>query len=265
MDLGLSGKVVIVTGGASGIGEAIVRTFVAEGAIVAIVDRDREKGARLADELNQQQDGQDGPAEVASFVHADLCDLASIEQAVSATVDHYGRIDVVVNNAGTNDSVGLDQGPEAFEASLRLNLTHYFAIVHHCSEQLRGHQGAIVNVSSKVSVTGQGGTSGYAAAKGAINALTREWAVDFAADGVRVNTVVPAEVWTPMYANWLSTLENPAEEKSRIAARIPLGRRFTESDELARVAVFLASSAASHVTGQIVHVDGGYTHLDRRI
>jgi L-fucose dehydrogenase len=146
-----------------------------------------------------------------------------------------------------------------------LNLTHYYAIVHHSERHLRASRGAVVNVSSKVGSTGQGGTSGYAAAKGAVNALTREWAVDFAADGVRVNAVVPAEVWTPMYEQWLGTLTDADGEKRKIENRIPLERRFTEADELARVAVFLASNAASHMTGQIIYVDGGYTHLDRRI
>jgi NAD(P)-dependent dehydrogenase (short-subunit alcohol dehydrogenase family) len=156
-------------------------------------------------------------------------------------------------------------GPAAFEASLRRNLTHYYAIVHYAAEQLQTNQGAIVNVSSKVSITGQGGTSGYAAAKGAVNALTREWAAEFAEVGVRVNTVVPAEVWTPMYEQWLHSAADPAAERRRIEASIPLGRRFTRIDEMAKVVVFLASSASSHVTGQIIHVDGGYVHLDRRL
>ena len=241
MDLGLTGKVAIATGGASGIGEAIVRTLCDEGANVAIIDRNVTRGVPLADQINQESPGK------ALFVEADLCDLAACGQSVRSTLDHFGRIDIVINNAGTNDSVGLDAGPEAFEASLRLNLTHYYSIVHHADQELRKNRGSIVNVSSKVSVTGQGGTSGYAAAKGAINALTREWAVDFAKDGVRVNTVVPAEVWTPMYEAWLGSLDEGEEERQRIANRIPLERRFTESNELARLAVFLASPAASHV------------------
>ena len=255
MDLKLQNKVAIVTGGASGIGEAIVRQFAAEQASVAIIDRDASRGNQIISELAGEH----------CFVETDLCDLAACGSAIAEVSQKLGRIDVVVNNAGTNDSVGLEGGPEAFEASLRLNLTHYYAMVHHAASLLRANRGAIVNVSSKVGVTGQGGTSGYAAAKGAVNALTREWAADFAADGVRVNTVVPAEVWTPMYENWLASLENGAEEKAEIASRIPLERRFTESHELANVAVFLASPAASHVTGQIVYVDGGYTHLDRRL
>lgn len=258
MDLGLSGKAAMVTGGASGIGEAIVRILVEEGTHVAVVDRDTVRGKRLADELSVA-----GGA--VHFVAADLCEFADCQRAVQESREQLGSLAIVVNNAGVNDSVGLDQGPVAFEASLRLNLTHYYAIVHHAAPYLREQQGAVVNVSSKVSVTGQGGTSGYAAAKGAINALTREWAVDFAADGVRVNAVVPAEVWTPMYERWLGSLSDSEQERQRIANRIPLQRRFTEADELARVAVFLASSAASHVTGQIIHVDGGYTHLDRRL
>lgn len=258
MDLDLGNKTAIVTGGASGIGEAIVRTLAAEGARVSIFDRDKERGTQLVAELST-------PSTTHMFVETDLCELANLQRAVEQTIEQFGRLDVVVNNAGTNDSVGLEAGPAAFESSIRMNLTHYYATVQHAAAQLRANRGSVVNVSSKVSVTGQGGTSGYAAAKGAINALTREWAVDFAADGVRVNAVVPAEVWTPMYEKWLSTLDDAEAEKERIAKRIPLGQRFTEADELARVAVFLASNAASHVTGQIIHVDGGYSHLDRRI
>lgn len=260
MDLQLDDKVALVTGGASGIGEAIARQFANEGAIVVIVDRNEERGSQIAAELNEQASKRSHQC-----VAADLCDFAACRDAVAATMEMVGRLDVVVNNAGTNDAVGLDRGPEAFEASLRLNLTHFYTIVHHAEAELRKNAGAIVNVSSKVASTGQGGTSGYAAAKGAVNGLTREWAVDFARDGVRVNCVVPAEVWTPMYANWLSSLEDGAEERDRIAQRIPLGKRFTKPEELAKVAVFLASSAASHVTGQIVYVDGGYTHFDRRV
>lgn len=258
MDLKLNNKVALVTGGASGIGEAIVRCLCEEQAQVAIVDFDAQRGAELANELT-------GEGSRAEFVEADLRDFAKIEAAVATTISRLGRLDIVVNNAGTNDSVNVDAGPEAFEASLRMNLTHYYAVVHYAAQQLRANRGAIVNVSSKVSVTGQGGTSGYAAAKGGVNALTREWAVEFAPDGVRVNTVVPAEVWTPMYERWLGSLDDAEAEKERISRRIPLGRRFTTADELARMAVFLASDAASHVTGQIIHVDGGYSHLDRRV
>lgn len=255
MDLHLKDKVAIVTGGASGIGEAIVRQLASEQARVAIVDRDKSRGETLLADLPGEH----------HFAETDLCDLSACSDAVSNIKRELGRIDIVINNAGTNDSVGLNAGPKAFEASLRLNLTHYYAMVHHAASELKSNRGAIVNVSSKVSETGQGGTSGYAAAKGAVNALTREWAADFSKDGVRVNTVVPAEVWTPMYENWLASLEDGDEQKEQIAKRIPLERRFTEAQELANVAVFLASRAASHVTGQIVYVDGGYTHLDRRL
>ena len=122
----------------------------------------------------------------------------------------------------------------------------------------------IINISSKVSVTGQGGTSGYAAAKGGIDGLTREWAVDLAADGIRVNTIVPAETWTPLYENWLNTMPDPVASRAAIERMIPLGQRFTTVEEMADMVVFLASPRSSHTTGQIIYVDGGYTHFDRK-
>ena len=254
MDLQLREKVALVTGGASGIGEAIVRGFLAEQARVAIVDRDAERGGELASKSDS-----------VIFIETDLCESSACETAVDRVLASWGQLDIVVNNAGSNDSVGVGAGLSAFEESLKRNLFHYYLMVHHAEDSLRSRRGAIINVGSKVSSTGQGGTSGYAAAKGAISALTREWAVDFAASGVRVNAVIPAEVWTPMYERWLNSQPDGLAEKRRIEATIPLEHRFTSPEEIANAVVFLASPSAGHITGQLIHVDGGYVHLDRRI
>jgi L-fucose dehydrogenase len=256
MDLKMNGKTVLVTGGANGIGEATCRLFAAEGCAVAIVDRNAECGEALRDELRAQ-----GAA--ASFVHADLTAAENCERAVAEAVKEFGGLDVLVNNAGVNDGVGLDRSPADFMASLQLNLSHVYAITHYAQKYLRQSHGSVVNLSSKVSVTGQGDTSGYAAAKGAINALTREWAIAFAPDGVRVNCVVPAECDTPQYENWFKTLPDPDTTRAAIERLIPFGNRMTSKEEMAAMIVFLASPASSHTTGQIVFVDGGYTHLDR--
>ena len=257
MELNLTNQVALVSGGASGIGEATVRLLVAEGARVAIVDRNAERGEALARELNTI-----GSAKVL-FVRADLTEEADCARAVSDTVAAFGRLDVLVNNAGVNDSIGLEQAPEKFMASLRLNLFHVFALTHFAAAHLKTARGAVINVSSKVSVTGQGTTSGYAAAKGGVNALTREWAVAFAPHGVRVNCVVPAECATPQYENWFTTLPDPAATRAAIERLIPLGQRLTTAAEMAAAIVFLASPRSAHTTGQLLFVDGGYTHLDR--
>jgi L-fucose dehydrogenase len=258
MDLELKGKVIIVTGGASGIGEAIVRTLAIEGAVPVILDRKPvdDCSSLLAElEIEHKDD---------LYFEIDITDEQRIHQAVDATFGCFERIDGIVNNAGVNDRIGLAALPGDFRQSLECNLVPAFSLLHHSLPYLRKSPGAsVVNIGSKVSVTGQGGTSGYAAAKGGLAALTREWALDLCYDNIRVNAVLPAEVWTPMYDEWLGFRPDAQVRRDEIEARIPLGRRMTEAREIADTAVFLLSGRSSHTTGQLLHVDGGYTHLDR--
>ncbi len=259
MDLHLQGKVILVTGGASGIGEAIVRGAANEGAFPVIVNRSAERGEKLAQELNEQN-------QTSLFVQADLADPAQGERAVAETIAKFGRLDVLVNNAGNNDSISLENGsPEAFRQSFTNNLQHYYTMAHYALPHLIKAQGNIVNISSKTALTGQGNSSGYVAAKGAQLALTREWAVELLPYGIRVNAVLPAEVMTPMYQRWIETYDNPKEKLAEVTQRIPLGQRMTNAQEIADTVLFLASDRATHTTGQYLFPDGGYTHLDRAI
>lgn len=257
MDLQLKDKVVIVTGGASGIGAAISLTLAQEGAIPVILGK-----SPMPSEFAQQIQAQ---ASQYLFIQVELSDDAACKSAVEQTVARFGRIDGLVNNAGVNDGVGLEAGREAFIGSLERNLIHYYVMAHYCVPHLKATKGAIVNVSSKTAVTGQGNTSGYCASKGAQLSLTREWAAALLNDGVRVNALIPAEVMTPLYARWIQTFDNPAEKLAAITAKIPLGQRMTTSEEMANTCVFLLSNASSHTTGQWIFVDGGYTHLDRAL
>jgi L-fucose dehydrogenase len=244
VDLGLREKVIVVTGGESGIGAAICSALRLEGAVSASVDRAGE----------------------GDLVLADLTDIEAIARAVEEIRSRYGRVYGLVNNAGANDGVGLRDGDaERFVASLRENLVHYYEMARLLLPDLVASRGAIVNITSKVAETGQGGTSGYAAANGGRNALTREWAAELAKDGVRVNGVVVAECMTPMYRRWLDSMRDPAAEQAKIESRIPLGRRMTTPEEIAATALFLLSERSSHTTGELVHVDGGYVRLDRRL
>jgi L-fucose dehydrogenase len=255
VDLQLENKVVLITGGAKGIGAAIVRAVALESAIPIIVDRDAEAGKKLHAELRTSH-----------VIVADLSNPAGCETAINSTVEKFGRIDALVNNAGVNDKIGLEHGtPEQYVDSLKRNLLHYYNMAHFALPYLTKTRGSIVNIGSKTAVTGQGGTSGYASSKGAILALTREWAAELLGYGIRVNAVVPAEVMTPLYRQWLETFPDPEQKLQSVLSKIPLENRMTSPDEIAAMVVFLFSACAAHVTGQHLFVDGGYVHLDRAL
>jgi len=255
MDLGLKDKVVIVTGGSAGIGGAITTALADEGAIPVALGRN-PKGQEFIESLHARQPE-------ALFIQAELADEAACAAAVEQVLARFGRLDGLVNNAGVNDNVGLDAGLDEFKRSLERNLLHYYTMAHYSAPHLKKSRGAIVNVSSKTALTGQGRTSGYCASKGAQLSLTREWALALADDGVRVNAVIPAEVMTPLYESWLGSFEDPQAQLKKITSKIPLGHRMTEASEIAYATVFLLSERSSHTTGQWHFVDGGYVHLDR--
>lgn len=256
MELQLNNKVIIVTGGAKGIGAGITKALAAEAAIPVIIGRNETDNKAILAEI-----GGNG-----FFVTAELTKPQECEKAIDTIIKKYNRIDGLVNNAGVNDGVGLQHGNyESFMASLHKNLVHYYLVAHFALPYLIKTKGAIVNVGSKVAETGQGNTSAYAASNGGRNALTREWAVELLSYGIRVNAVIVAESYTPLYEKWINSLPNPEEKLKSITDKIPLGKRMTTTEEIANMVLFLLSEKSSHTTGQLVHVDGGYTHLDRSI
>lgn len=256
MNLNLKDKVFLISGGAKGIGGAISRGLIEEGAIPVMIDPSEKEGKEILD-LAQGK---------ALQIPIRLFSPEQAKEAVELTIRTFGRIDGVINNAGANDGVGLENGsPEAYVNSVSKNLFHYYYLAHYALPYLKKSKSAIVNISSKTAVTGQGGTSGYISAKGAQLALTREWAVELLPYQIRVNAILPAEVYTPMYANWIQSFPNPEEKLAEINQRIPLGHRMTTPEEIAAMAIFLLSDKASHITGQHLYVDGGYTHLDRAL
>lgn len=259
MDLQLREKVIIVTGGAKGIGAAIALACGEERAIPVIVDRSADAADQLQSQLHRK-------GAISHFIQAELADPVNCKNAVDETIRMFGRIDGLVNNAGRNDGVGLERGdPEQFMESIRDNLLHYYAMAHYSLAYLKRTKGPIVNIGSKVATTGQGNTSGYAASKGGVLGLTREWAAELLPYGIRVNCVIPAEVLTPLYESWLKTFPNPEEKLQTILAKVPLEKRMTKTTEIAATTLFLLSARSGHTTGQEIYVDGGYVHLDRAL
>lgn len=259
MDLELNDKIIIVTGGAKGIGEAISKILAREGAIPVIIGRNEQDNNATVKAI------ENSGAKVFG-IKAELSVPEECADAVKIVIEKFGRIDGLVNNAGANDGVGLENGNyERFMKSLHNNLVHYYLMAHHCLPWLIKSKGSIVNITSKTAETGQGNTSAYAAANGGRNALTREWAVELLKYSIRVNAVVVAECFTPLYAKWIETLSNPQEKLKEIESKIPFQNRMTTAEELANAVVFLLSERSSHTTGQLIHVDGGYVHLDRAL
>lgn len=259
MDLNLKNKIILVSGGAKGIGEAIVKGLAAENAFPVIIGRNQEENIRCQTAIKQAGLNCD-------YVTAELSHPEGCEKAIAAVLEKYDRIDGLVNNAGVNDGVGLETGDySSFMASIHKNVMHYYMLAHLCLPALKKSNGAIVNIGSKTAQTGQGGTSGYAASNGARNALTREWAVELLPFGIRVNSVIVAEAYTPLYQTWLATFPDPEQKLHSITSKIPFQNRMTKVEEIASMVLFLLSDKSSHTTGQLINVDGGYVHLDRAI
>jgi NAD(P)-dependent dehydrogenase (short-subunit alcohol dehydrogenase family) len=256
MDLHLQEKVILISGGAKGIGGAIAKGLIEEGAIPILIDPSEKEGQELLSLAKGK----------ALQIKKRLFSAEDAHSVIQEVLQVYGRIDGLVNNAGTNDGVGLENGsPEDFLKSVEKNLGHYYYLAHYALESLKKSKGSILNISSKTAITGQGNTSGYVAAKGAQLALTREWAVELLPYHIRVNALVPAEVYTPMYASWIQSFPDPEQKLAEISRRVPLKNRMTTAEEIAAMALFLLSEKASHITGQHIFVDGGYTHLDRAL
>lgn len=242
----LSNKTVLLTGAAQGIGAVTARHFVKEGARVLLVDRAQDALESFAKELNQA-------GEVAVPFVADITDKESMGQAVQAMMDQWGQIDVLINNAGiTRDALTAKMTPEQWEQVIAVNLTGPMVCTQAVFPQMKAQgKGVILNASS-VSALGNIGQANYAASKSGLIAMTKTWALEFARYNIRVNAVAPGFTRTPM----LETI--PEEVKAKIVAKVPL-RRLAEPEEIAATYGFLASDAASFITGQVLYVDGGLT------
>ena len=260
MDLGLKDKVVVVTGAAGmegSIGKTIVNSLANEGAIPIIVCRN-DRGYEYEKKLKSKGIN-------TTFIKTDLTKPDQIKKTAKIIGKKYNKIDVLINNIGVNDGIGLENSIEDFMLSLQLNMVSYFAMTKYCLPYIKKAKGNILNIGSKVSITGQGSTSGYAASKGGILGLTREWAVDLINDSIRVNAVIISESWTPAYSNWIKTLKDGESKLKSIIKNIPFENRMTTSKEVADTCLFTISNKSSHTTGQFILCDGGYIHLDRSL
>ena len=255
----LDGKIAAVTGGASGIGEATVRRFVAEGASVAFCDRDGERGQRVAAELET------AGAKVA-FTQADVGTEAACLGFVNGAGEKFGRLDILVNNAGIRKYEKVDEASAAsWNEILSVNLMSYVFCAKAAVPLMRGNKGApggaIVNVASVRSVVAGGGNLQYDTTKAAIAGLTRALAADHSAEGIRVNAVGPGPIFTPFHARRIAAAGETVEQYNTRAAQGTMLKRPGRAEEVAAAILFLASDDASYVTGALLFVDGGMTAL----
>ncbi|MBV9826877.1 MAG: SDR family oxidoreductase [Alphaproteobacteria bacterium] len=252
----LDGKVAAVTGGASGIGEATVRRFVAEGASVAFCDRDGERGERVAAELKTTG------ARVA-FTQADVGSEAACLAFVNGAAQNFGRLDILINNAGIRKYEKVDEASgESWNEILSVNLLSYVFCAKAAVPLMRRNKGgSIVNTASVRSVVAGGGNLQYDTTKAAIAGLTRALAADHSAEGIRVNAVGPGPIFTPFHQNRIAAAGQSVEEYNARAAQGTMLGRPGRAEEVAAAILFLASDDASYVTGALLFVDGGMTAL----
>lgn len=257
MDLYLENKVIVISGGAKGIGGGISLSLAKEGAIPVIISRSNNI------EFEKEIKKITNKYEIYKF---DLKNYKGIENLCKKILDKYPDIFALVNNAGANDNLHIENNSILdLIKSYENNLFHYYELTRCLLPSIKNNQGNILNIVSKTGLTGQGGTSAYASAKAAQIGFTREWACAFAKDNIRVNAIAPAEVMTPLYKRWLQNFQDPKEKYETIASKIPLGHRFTTIEEISALATFIISPRSSHTTGQILFADGGYVHLDRAL
>ncbi|MEW6476840.1 MAG: SDR family oxidoreductase [Actinomycetota bacterium] len=254
----LDGRVALITGGASGIGAAAARLFAAEGAAVAVLDRDGDGAARLVTSLGERDGGR-----AALALAADVTDRAAVDEATARAVATFGRLDVLYNNAGVPAGFGPvgDLSLADWNLSLAVNVTGTLFCTQAALPHLRAAGGgSIVNQSSVAALVGIPGLAAYSAAKGAVVALTRALAAELAPEGIRVNAICAGTVETPMIRPLLAARgQGDVELGAKLTAeRYPLGRIGT-ADEIARAALFLASGESSFVTGTVITADGGMT------
>ncbi len=258
MDLYLKDKVIIVTGGASEIGESIVRKLAIEGAIACIIDSNEKTTLEVVNKIEDE-------GQKVSYVLADLTQGDSLKKAIDQIVLEFGRIDGLVNNASLNDGVGLEQGSyQMFIESLDKNIRHYYTMGLFALPYLKASNGRIVNICLNVAGASQGGTSGYAAANGAGIGLTSDFVAEFLPFGIRVYAVVAAECRLPQYG-WLNQKQHPEEILKKNTSRILLDERMMTVKKIAEMTIFLLSQKSNIVSGQNVFVDASYVHLDKAL
>ena len=248
----LTGRVAIVTGAAKGIGRGCAEVLATAGAHVVVADIDSEHGESTAAAINDHGGS-------ALFLYTDVRSRAAVEATVATAVERWGRLDVLVNNAGWHNSKGLlDCSEEDWDSILKLNLKSVFLCAKAAFPALKETRGAIISIGSMVGVIGQKDSIAYTASKGAIISMTRSLALDVAPYGIRANCICPGVVDTPLLQEYLEMQTNPEARRQEFAAMHPLNRIGTPTD-IARAVLFLASDAATFITGTILPVEGGVT------
>jgi NAD(P)-dependent dehydrogenase (short-subunit alcohol dehydrogenase family) len=246
----LQDRTAIVTGGAQGIGAAIVRCFAAEGARVVIADLDEAAGERMVAKVDHDR---------VAYCRTDVSNSGQVQTLLRSVIERFGRLDVLVNNAGYHLSKTVEQTTEdEWDFLIRTNLTSTFLCSKYALPHLRATKGAIINISSMVGLVGQSSAGAYSATKGGQIAMTRGMALDVARDGIRVNAICPGWVETPLVEDWFHQQPDPQAARRYIQSMHPLGRIAT-AEEIGRVAVFLASDDSSYMTGVALPVDGAVT------